>query len=59
MQAILEMEEKTGKRIDRNRYIFESLARMALCYDEAPSEPAAKAGGLRLLSGLLGGRKAP
>ena len=60
MQAILEMEEKTGKRIDRNRYIFESLARIALCYDEAPSEPAAKAGGLRgLLSGLLGGRKAP
>ncbi|MBK7659825.1 MAG: hypothetical protein IPJ28_12025 [Betaproteobacteria bacterium] len=29
MQAILAMETSTGKRIDRNRYIFESLAQIA------------------------------
>jgi acyl carrier protein len=56
MQAILAMESRTGKRVDRGRFIFESLGQIARAYDEAKPEP--KQGGLRgLLSGLLGGKK--
>jgi hypothetical protein len=59
MQAILAMEERTGKRVDRSRYIFETLGQIARAYDEAPAaQPAAKPGALRgLFSGILGKRK--
>jgi amino acid adenylation domain-containing protein len=59
MQALLAMEAKTGKRIERSRFIFESLGQIARAYDDAPPEPPRPAGGLRgLLSGVLG-RKRP
>ena len=59
MQAILTMEEKTGKRVDRGRFIFESLGQIARSYDEATVEPVRKPGGLRgLFSSLLGGKRA-
>ncbi|MEQ1519487.1 MAG: phosphopantetheine-binding protein, partial [Usitatibacteraceae bacterium] len=58
MQSILSMEEKTGKRVDRSRFIFETLAQIAKSYDDAVPEPVEKKGGLRsLFSGLLGGKK--
>lgn len=58
MQAILAMESKTGKRVERSRYIFESLGQIARAYDEAAMEAQPKQGRLRgLLSGILGGKK--
>jgi amino acid adenylation domain-containing protein len=58
MQALLAMEDKTGKRIERSRFIFESLGQIARAYDESPEAPRPP-GGLRgLLSGVLG-RKRP
>lgn len=58
MQAIVAMETKTGRRIDRARYIFETLGQIARAYDDAPVEAAAKPGVLRsLFSSLVGGRK--
>lgn len=58
MQAILAMEAKTGKRVDRGRYIFDTLAQIARAYDEAETVAAEKPGGLRgLLSGIFGGSK--
>jgi acyl carrier protein len=58
MQAILTMEERTGKRVDRGRFIFESLGQIARSYDEATVEPVHKPGGLRgLFSSLMGAKK--
>lgn len=58
MQSILAMEQKTGKRVDRSRFIFETLAQIAKSYDDAKPEPPRKPGGLwGLFSGLLGGKK--
>ena len=58
VQSILAMEQKTGKRVDRSRFIFETLAQIAKSYDDAKPEPPLKPGGLRgLFSGLLGGKK--
>ena len=58
MQSILAMEQKTGKRVDRSRFIFETLAQIAKSYDDAKPAPPRKPGGLRgLFSGLLGGKK--
>jgi hypothetical protein len=57
IQAILAMEEKIGKRIDRNRYIYETLGQIARYYDAATTEPATRKSGLRrLFSGFLGGK---
>ena len=55
MQAMLSMETKTGKRVDRGRVLFETLRQIARAYDEAPTGPPPKRGGLKgMLSGLLG-----
>ena len=62
MQAILELETRTGKRIDRRRFVFESLGQVAAAYDQAPLAPveevsSEKSGGLRRLLGGMFGRK--
>jgi acyl carrier protein len=58
MQAILATEEKIGKRIDRNRYIYETLGQIARYYDAAVPQTPRKEGGLRrLVTGLFGSRK--
>ncbi len=54
MQAILTMEKACGKRIDRNRYVFETLRQIARAYDEAEPAPEGKPGRLRgMFSALL------
>ena len=58
VQAILMMEAKTGKRVDRSRFIFETLGQIAKSYDDAKPEASQKQGGLRgLISGFLGGKR--
>ncbi|MBK8743127.1 MAG: amino acid adenylation domain-containing protein [Betaproteobacteria bacterium] len=58
MRAVFEMESKCGKRIEPNRYIFETLGQIARAYDEAKPAPLRKPGGLRgLFAGLIGGGK--
>ena len=58
MQAILTMEEQTGKRVDRSRFIFESLGQIARSYDDVTAATVSKPGGLRkLFSSLLGSKK--
>ncbi|HET9576179.1 MAG TPA: amino acid adenylation domain-containing protein [Usitatibacter sp.] len=55
MQAILRMERLTGRRIDPNRYVFESLAQIALAYDEEARSPVARKRGMRgMLASLVG-----
>ena len=57
MQAIVAMEAKIGKRINPNRFIFETLGQVARAYDEASVEEAAKPGKVRrLLSRLIGSK---
>ena len=58
VQAIIAMEEKTGKRVDRSRFIFETLGQIAKSYDDVAQEPSKKSGGLRnLIAGMLASRK--
>ena len=58
MQAILNMEGKTGKRVDRSRFIFESLGQIARSYDDVTAATVRKPGGLRgLFSSLMGSKR--
>ncbi len=69
MQTMATMEVKTGKRVDPQRFIFETLCQIARAYDEAEAGVAANAGGQkteraassgmlgRLFGGLRGGKK--
>jgi hypothetical protein len=54
IQAMLQMDERTGRQIQRSRLIFETLGQIARAYDEAPAEAPRKPKGLKgMLSGLL------
>ncbi len=70
MQTMATMEEKTGKRVDPQKFIFETLGQIARAYDEAEAGVSANAGGVqkperaagtgmlgRLFGGLRGGKK--
>jgi amino acid adenylation domain-containing protein len=70
MQTMATMEEKTGKRVDPQKFIFETLGQIARAYDEAEAGVSANAGvaqkperaagsGMlgRLFGGLRGGKK--
>ena len=69
MQTMATMEVKTGKRVDPQRFIFETLGQIASAYDEAEAGMAVNAGGQkaeragrpgmlgRLFGGLRGGKK--
>jgi len=51
MQAITQMEKRTGKRVNPRRYIFESFVQLATSYDEtdavsAQAAPSHQGGGL-------------
>lgn len=56
MQVVMAMEAHCGRRIDRTRYVFETLAQLARGYDEAAPVPAEAPQGTvrRLLGGLFG-----
>ena len=54
MQAMLSMEKAVGKRIERNRFLFETLGQIAQAYDEAPAIEVKAARIKGLLSGLFG-----
>lgn len=41
MQALAQMQERTGKRVNPRRYVFETLAQVARAYEEAEPESAA------------------
>ncbi|MDO4231255.1 MAG: amino acid adenylation domain-containing protein [Lautropia sp.] len=41
MQALAQMQERTGKRVNPRRYVFETLAQVARAYEEASPESAA------------------
>ncbi|MDO4905905.1 MAG: amino acid adenylation domain-containing protein [Lautropia sp.] len=60
MQAIAQMRERTGLRVNPRRFVFETLAQVARAYDEATPEdqprPAA-AGRAGLMSRLFGSKK--
>lgn len=57
MQVMIAMEQKTGKRVNPNRFIFESLAQIARGYDEIVTAETKRAGGMRrLFSKLIGGK---
>jgi amino acid adenylation domain-containing protein len=51
MQAMVAMEAKTGKRVDRSRYIFETLGQIARAYDEASARSSMPLGKLWALLG--------
>ena len=54
MQAMVAMEAKTGKRVDRSRFVFETLGQLARAYDQAPAAPYRKVWSLRkLLRGII------
>jgi len=57
MQAMLSMEKAVGKRIERNRFLFETLGQIAHAYDEAPAIEVKAPGIKGLLSGLFGKKK--
>ncbi len=70
MQTMATMEEKTGKRVDPQKFIFETLGQIARAYDEAEAGVSANAGvaqkperaagsGMlgRLFGGFKGGKK--
>ena len=70
MQTMATMEEKTGKRVDPQKFIFETLGQIARAYDETEAGASASAGeaqkperaagsGMlgRLFGGLRGGKK--
>jgi non-ribosomal peptide synthetase component F len=66
MQTMATMEEKTGKRVDPQKFIFETLGQIARAYDEATAETApvqkaerASSTGVlgRIFGGFKGGKK--
>ncbi len=57
MQVMNVMEDKTGKRVNPRRFIFETLGQIAQAYDETKPEAVAKTGRMRrLLSRLVGAK---
>jgi amino acid adenylation domain-containing protein len=55
MQVMNLMEEKTGKRVNPQRFIFETLGQIAKGYEEAESQSTEQPGAVkRLFSKLLG-----
>ncbi|MDO5057211.1 MAG: amino acid adenylation domain-containing protein [Lautropia sp.] len=45
MQALAQMQERTGRRVNPRRFIFETLAQVARAYEEAADEQPAPAPG--------------
>ena len=57
MQVMNVMEDKTGKRVNPRRFIFETLGQIAQAYDETKPEAVPKTGRMRrLLSRLVGAK---
>ena len=57
MQVMNLMEDRTGKRVNPRRFIFETLCQIAKAYDETKPEFVAKTGRMRrLLSRLVGAK---
>jgi amino acid adenylation domain-containing protein len=57
MQAIQQMENATGKRVNPGRFVFETLMQIARGYDETIVEEAKKVGGARRFFSKLVGSK--
>ncbi len=56
MQAITQMEQKTGKQIAARRYMFQTLAQLAASYDETTVAAPQKTGFMGRLFGKLKGK---
>jgi len=57
MQAITQMEKRTGKRVNPRRYIFESFAQLATSYDDTEATnplPASTTSGGGFVQRLFG-----
>jgi amino acid adenylation domain-containing protein len=57
MQVMASMEQKTGKRVNPQKFIFETLQQIARAYDEEEVKPKEQKKGFgRFLAGLVGGK---
>jgi amino acid adenylation domain-containing protein len=57
MQVMAKMEEKTGKRINPQKFIFETLGQIARAYDEESAKPQTQKKGFgKFLAGLVGSK---